>query len=346
MTETDLPIVSIIIPCRNEVEFIEKTLRSILENDYPADKLEVLVVDGMSTDGTREVLKKFCTGDGRVSLLDNSKRIVPTALNIGIINAKGKIIIPVSGHAFIAKDFIKESVYQLRTHPEAWCAGGSVRTVGRTYVGKAIAAAMSSPVGVGNAMWRRGNYEGFVDTLAFGAYWRWAFDKIGLFDETLVRNQDDDFNFRLILSGGKLFMSHKISSKYYARGSLYNVWRQYFQYGFWRTRTLQKHGKPATLRQIAPLFLISFLLILALAGFISRSFWWILSFTLLIYCLGLVYGSIQVAKQVRWKYCLLAPIVFVLLHFGYGFGCMWGIVRFILLRGWGMRRVDEFKLSR
>lgn len=346
MTETGLPMVSIIIPCRNEAEFIEKTLQSILENDYPTDKLEVLVADGMSTDGTREILQKFCAEDGRVSLLDNSKRIVPTALNTGITHSKGQIVIFVSGHAVVARDFVSQAFQVLQEHPDAWCVGGSIETISTTYVGSAIAAAMSSPVGAGNAMFRLGNFEGYVDTVAFPVYWRWVFDKIGLFDETLVRNQDDDFNFRLILSGGKIFMSQRIKSQYYARSSLYNLCRQYFQYGFWRTRTMQKHRRPAVFRQVVPLLFVSSLIVLTLAGILWRGFWWFLAAELFGYALGLVFGAMDVGKKAGWKYAVVAPLVFVILHFSYGLGSLWGIVRFVLLRGWGMRRVDEFKLSR
>jgi len=174
MTGKEQPLVSVIIPCRNEGDFIEKCIRSVLNSEYPADKIEVLVVDGMSIDGTREIVERLCEQDNRVSLYNNEQKIVPTAMNIGIAAAKGQVIIRVDGHVVVAEDFIKESVRRLQNHPEAWCVGGPIETVSPTYIGKAIAVAMSSPVGVGNAMFRLGNYEGFVDTIAFGVYWRWV----------------------------------------------------------------------------------------------------------------------------------------------------------------------------
>ncbi len=346
MPDEQQPLVTILIPCRNEADFIEQCVHSVLDSDYPADKIEVLVLDGMSTDGTRDILARLCNEDSRVSLYENAQKIVPTALNTGILNAKGEVIIPVSGHATVAKDFIRESVRQLQAHREAWCAGGAVETVNPRYFGRAVAAAMSSPVGVGNAMWRLGNYEGFVDTVAFGAYWRWVFDKVGLFDEELVRNQDDEFNLRIVLAGGKIWMSKSIKSKYFSRGSLGKLWRQYFQYGFWRISTLQKHKRPATIRQLVPLLFTLSLGTLALAGLFKPIAWKLLSVELVLYVLVLLVGAVGVGARAGWRYALPAPLVFVILHLAYGLGCMWGIIRFIVLRGWMMKTPEEAKLSR
>lgn len=346
MTDEALPFVSIIMPIRNEADFIERAIRSILDNDYPIDRIEVLVVDGMSTDGTRDTVQQLCKQDNRVSLYDNKRKVVPSALNIGIGNSKGQILIPVSGHAEVANNFIKQSVQQLQENPEVWCAGGPVETVSTTYIGKAIATALTSPVGIGNAMWRLGNYEGYVDTLAFGAYWRWVFDKIGLFDEELVRNQDDEFNLRVILAGGKIWMSKSIQSTYFSRGSLSKLWKQYFQYGFWRIRTLQKHYRPGAVRRLVPLLFVISFIILILAGFFWYRFWWLLLIELTLYVIGLVYGSVDVGRKSGWQYAPLAPVVFAILHFAYGFGAMWGVIRFVIFKGRGMRKPEDMPLSR
>ena len=342
----DFPTVSIIIPIRNEAEFIEQAIRSILDNDYPADRMEILIVDGMSDDGTREIVKELSQADSRVKLLDNPRRIVPTAMNIGLRTAIGDLFIRVDGHAKISPDFISKSIQCLRGHPEAWVVGGHIETVADSYVGRAIASAMRSLIGVGYSRFRLGDYEGWVDTLAFGTHYKWILDNIGYFDEELVRNQDDEFNLRIILAGGKIWMSKSIRSKYFSRGSLGKLWRQYFQYGFWRIRTLQKHGKPATLRQVVPLLFVSSLIVLGLAGFVSQIFWWMLAATAGIYLLGLTYGTIHVGKQAGWRYSFLAPLVFAILHFAYGFGCLWGLVRFILFRGCFMTKPSDAKLSR
>jgi glycosyltransferase involved in cell wall biosynthesis len=289
MTGEEQPLVSVIVPCRDEGDFIEKCIRSVLNSEYQADKIEVLVVDGMSIDGTRKIVERLCEQDNRVSLYNNEQKIVPTAMNIGIAAAKGQVIIRVDGHVVVAEDFIKENVRQLQNHPEAWCVGGPIETVSPTYIGRAIAAAMSSPVGVGNAMFRLGNYEGFVDTIAFGAYWRWVFDRIGLFDEELVRHQDDELNLRLIRGGGKIFMTPKIRSRYYPRSTLRKLWRQYYQYGFWRIKTMQMYGRPAVSRQSIPLLFVSSLGLLGLVGIFWKVTWWLLGAEFaLLYVLGLL----------------------------------------------------------
>jgi len=346
MVDESLPFVSIIMPIRNEADFIERAIRSILDNDYPVDRIEVLVVDGMSDDGTREIVEKLSKSDSRVKMLDNPRRIVSTALNIGLRAARGDLFVRVDGHAKIAPDFIRKSIQCLCDHPDAWVVGGYIETIADGYIGQAIASAMRSPIAVGNSRFRLGNYEGWVDTLAFGTHHKWILDRIGYFDEELVRNQDDEFNLRIILAGGKIWMSKSIRSEYFSRGSLRKLWRQYFQYGFWRIRTLQKHRRPATIRQVIPLLFVLSLVILGLAGFLLKFFWWLLLAEAAFYVLGLAIGSIDVGRKACWKYALLAPLVFAILHFGYGVGSLWGFIRFVVLRGKAMQKPEDVKLSR
>ena len=343
---TNLPFVSIIMPIRNEADFIERAIKSILDNDYPAEKTEILVVDGMSNDGTRQIVQKLMQADARITMLDNPTRIVPTAMNIGLKAAQGELFIRIDGHAEIPKDFITKSVWCLAEHPDAWVAGGPIKTVADTCIGRAIAAAMRSPIGVGNSRFRLGDYEGWVDTLAFGAHHKWVVDKIGDFDEELVRNQDDEFNLRITLAGGKIWMSKNIQSTYFSRGSLGRLWRQYFQYGFWRIRTLQKHKKPAGIRQIVPLAFVLALLLLGPAGLFWRPFLAVFTAEVVLYALALLIGALDVGRKSGWRYTPVAPLIFALLHFAYGFGSLWGAVRFCLLAGRGMKKPEELQMSR
>jgi len=339
--------VSFLVVVRNEEHYIEQCLMSILNQTFDPKRYEIIVVDGMSADRTREIVQRLIDEhqDYQIRLLDNPQKILAAGWNLGIKESKGQIIIRIDGHSSIDRDFISESVRVLNEHAEAWCVGGPTETINTTYIGRAIAAGMSSPVGVGNAMWRLGNFEGYVDTLAFGAYWRWVFDKIGLFDEDLVRNQDDELNLRIIINGGKIFMTPKIKSKYYSRNDLRKLWRQYFQYGFWRSRTIQKHRRPAVLRQVLPLLFVSSLVVLGLAGVFCKIALWLLGIEVAIYALGLLYGALDVGRKAGWKYALLAPIVFAILHFAYGLGSLWGIVRFVLLEGRFMPKPSDFKPS-
>lgn len=343
---TELPFVSIIMPIRNEADFIEGAIRSILDNDYPAEKMEILVVDGISDDGTKEIVQRLSVSDGRVKLLHNKRKIVPVAMNIGLKASQGDLFIRIDGHAKIPPDFIIKSVQCLREHPEAWVAGGNIKTVANSYTGQAIAAAMQSPIGVGNARFRLGSYEGWVDTLAFGTHYKWIVDKVGYFDEELVRNQDDEFNLRVILAGGKIWMSKSIQSTYFSRGSLSKLWRQYFQYGFWRIRTLQKHKRPASLRQLVPLLFVSSLFVFGITGLLWRPFWIILIIESALYISGLAAGSLDVGRKSGWRYSPVAPLIFVILHFAYGLGSLWGIVRFSILKGLGMKKPEQMQMSR
>jgi glycosyltransferase involved in cell wall biosynthesis len=342
----DSPFVTIIMPIRNEADFIERAIRSVLDNDYPAERMEILVVDGMSDDGTREIVTRLSKADSRVMILDNPKRITPAAMNIGLKAARGELFIRVDGHVEIPTDFVSKSIRSLHEHPQAWVAGGYIKTVADSFAGKAIAAALQSPIGVGNSRFRLGDYEGWVDTLAFGVHHKWVVDRIGYFDEELVRNQDDEFNLRIILAGGKIWMSKAIQSTYFSRGSLCKLWKQYFQYGFWRTRTLQKHKRPASLRQLVPLLFVLSMLSLGLAGFLWKPFWIILIIEAALYVLALLIGALEVGRKSGWRYAPLAPVVFAILHFAYGLGSLWGIVRFSILKASGLKKPEQMQMSR
>lgn len=340
------PFVSIIMPIRNEADFIERAITSVLNSDYPAEKMEILVVDGMSDDGTRDIVRELSQVDDRVKLLDNPKGIVSTAMNTGIRAAQGDLFIRIDGHAEIPSHFVTRSIECLGEHRDAWVVGGYIETTANHFMGQAIASAMRSPVGVGNSRFRLGHYEGWVDTLAFGTHHKWVVDKIGYFDEELVRNQDDEFNLRLILAGGKIWMSKSIRSTYFSRASLSKLWRQYFQYGFWRTRTMQKHRMPASYRQLVPLIFVSSLVLLALAGLLWKGFWILLTAEAALYLLTLLLGALDVGRRSGWQVAPAAMLVFTILHFAYGLGSLWGVVRFCILKGWRIKKPEQMQMSR
>ncbi len=346
MVDESLPFVSIIMPIRNETIFIERAVKSILHQDWPAEKMEILAVDGMSNDGTREIVEELCQADHRIKMLDNPRRIVPTGINIGLKTMQGDLFVRVDGHAEVAPDFLRKSIQCLREHPDAWVVGGHIETTANNYTGQAIASTMRSWVGVGNSRFRLGDYEGWVDTLAFGTHHKWIVDKIGYFDEELVRNQDDEFNMRINLAGGKIWMSKSIQSKYFSRGSLGKLWRQYFQYGFWRIRTLQKHRRPATFRQLVPLLFVLSLLVWGFAGFFWRQFWILLAIEAIIYVMGLLAGTLDIVRKSGWQFAPLAPLVFAILHFGYGLGSLYGIIKFLIFKGYGIKKPEQMQMSR
>jgi cellulose synthase/poly-beta-1,6-N-acetylglucosamine synthase-like glycosyltransferase len=335
------PSVSIILPVRNEARYIQRSLDAVAAQDYPHDKMQVLIVDGMSDDGTRELVLQWSERSiastacpepvegfkrSNVELIDNPQRIVPTALNRGLGVAHGEIIIRVDGHAVIAKDYVRRCVEKLE-RVDADCVGGAIRTIGETWVAQAIAIAQSTPFGVGNAAFRYAEGGQYVDTLAFGAYRRRVFQRIGLFDEELVRNQDDEFNYRLIRSGGKIWLDPAIHSTYYSRASLTSLWRQYFGYGFWKVRVIRKHGRPASWRHLVPAAFVSALFLLAGISLVSGSPLWFIVIALP-YGLATCGVTLALAARKGWRYAPLLPLVFLTMHFAYGTGFLFGLAQF------------------
>ena len=281
----------------------------------------------MSTDSTRKIVAGLCNKYENMQLLDNPYKTAPYALNIGIRHAKGNVIIRVDGHATIARDYLHQCVHYL-SQTNAECVGGVIYSVNTTYIGRAIALAMSNSFGVGNARFRTSGKEGFVDCLAFGAYRREVFDKIGLFDEEFVRCQDDDFNYRLRQYGGKIFFTPKITAYYYPKPNLKKLWRQYFYYGYWKIRVLQKHLKRMQVRQFVPPAFVIALITTGLAGMVSNIFLVLFLITITSYVLTSFLTSIIISLKNKTRYLPILPLVFSILHFSYGLGFMVGLFRF------------------
>ena len=227
-------IISTIIPCREEESFIGKCLDSIVRQDYPKDLTEIFVVDGMSTDKTREIIDKYTSMYPYVNLLNNSKGVVPTALNIGIKKAKGEYIIRMDAHTEYAYDYVSKCVEWLNKTGVENVGGPIISKPGSdTLVARAIALATSNVFGVGNSKFRTSLNSGYVDTVTFGAWPKRVFEEIGLFDERLIRNQDIELNARIRKAGGKIFLTPEIKSYYYCREDLKGLWKQNFQNGKW-----------------------------------------------------------------------------------------------------------------
>jgi glycosyltransferase involved in cell wall biosynthesis len=324
--EQDTPLVSIIMPVYNEAGFIGRTLASIFAQDYPHDRLEVLVADGGSKDGTREIIAETLEEpwDIPAVVIGNPARIVPTGLNALLAQARGEIIIRIDGHCEITPGFVRENVAILAEHPEAWSVGGPIVHEGCSPQGKAIALAMSHPLGVGNAYHRMAGYEGYGEGAQFPAFRRWVFDRVGTFDERLVRNQDDEFNYRLNQAGGRVFISPRVKYRYYVRERLSQLFRQYFQYAFWRIPVIKKHQKPTTLRQIVPP-----LFFLAVAVFFLYGAWgqdWGLALALpLIYGGILAVSTITLIPKAGWAVSLRVPPAIVVMHLAYALGLYYGL---------------------
>lgn len=322
------PQVSLLLPIRNEALYIPRCLEALQKQDYPVKQLEVIVIDGQSTDGTQEIVLGFGLHFPNLQLLDNPYRIVPFAMNQALHKSQGEIIIRIDGHCEIAPDYVSRCVAHLQTN-EADCVGGPIETIGENPLAQAIAIGMSSKFGVGGSAFRTvKDQKMFVDTVAFPAFTRQAIEKTGLFDEELVRNQDDEYSYRLRKWGGKILLAPDIKSKYYSRSSLRSLWRQYFQYGYWKVRVLQKHPRQMSLRQfVPPAFVASLGLALLVALFSSLGRWWLV-LELGLYFIANLSASIWTASKRGWKYLPLLPIIFAILHISYGAGFLLGLVKF------------------
>lgn len=319
------PPVTVIIPLRNEAKYIERCLHAIQSQDYPAEQVEILVVDGLSDDGTREIIAQTAESDPRIRLLDNPQRIVPTGMNIGIRQAQGDIIVRVDGRCIIAPDYVRQCV-ELLQYNNVQNVGGSQQPVGDDFLTQTIALASTSPFGAGPATFRQATKETLADTVYLGAYPKQALLEIGLYDEEMVRNQDYELNYRLIKSGGKILYSPLIKSVYYGRSSIKSLWKQYFQYGFWKTRTLQKHPESLKWRQlVAPAFVFSLI-----SGIVFSPFKWgrrWLAAAAGSYALASLFVSAKIARKSGWKYLPQLPLIFGAMHLGWGSGFLVGFAK-------------------
>lgn len=317
------------MPVRNEAGFIGSSLGAVLAQDYPRDRVEIFIADGMSTDGTREVIERLTRDypDTDLLVLDNISQVVATGLNRALQQAKGEVIIRVDGHTIIAPDYIRECVAALH-RSGAENVGGRMDAVSNTRFGQAAALATSSPFGVGGGRFHYSNSEEFVDTVYMGAWPREVFRLIGLFDEEMVRNQDDELNYRLRAQGGKILLSPRIRSQYYNRTSPRALWHQYFQYGYWKVRVMQKHPRQMRLGQFMPAFFIVILTISTLLLTLSVAGKYLFGLVVGFYLIANLSASIVAFKRNNWQVLSLLPIAFGTLHLAYGSGFLVGLVRF------------------
>lgn len=328
---TVTPDVSVVIPCRNERDHIERCVRSILAQERPPGGFEVIVADGMSNDGTREILEHLAHENPSLRVIDNPARIVSTGLNAAIKVAKGNVIIRIDAHTEYAPDYVRQCVHTLR-ETNSDNVGGSWTAQGDGLLSGAIAAAFQSPFAVGGARGHNTAYEGIVDTVYLGCWPRDVFDRIGLFDEGLVRNQDDEFNLRLTRAGGKIWQSPRIKSWYRPRASLRALFRQYTQYGYWKVRVIQKHRVPASIRHLVPGCFVLLLLALPLTALMWSAALWIWLGMAGTYTACNLAASLVTAARSKVEFVLVLPFVFVCYHVAYGYGFLRGVFDFIVLR--------------
>ncbi len=326
------------MPVRNEAAFIARSVGAVVSQDYPLDRMEILIADGGSTDETRKVIEHLKQTHRRVSitLLENPGKIVATGLNLALRQAKGEIIVRVDGHCEVAPDYVRRCVSHL-LQGDVNAVGGPVETIGESITAKAIATAMSSRFGVGGSAFRIANSgTRLTDTVAFPAYMRSVVDRAGPFDEELVRNQDDEYNYRLRKLGVKILLASDIRSRYYSRATLAGLGSQYFQYGYWKVRVMQKHPRQMQLRQFVPPLFVAGLLIGLLLMPLFPTVRYLTALVLSLYAVATIFASILAARKGSWQLLPLLPISFATLHLAYGAGFLFGVMRF-----WNRWRVSQ-----
>jgi len=322
--------VSVIIPCRNERNYIGNLLENIVAQTHPKEDMEVFVVDGMSDDGTREIVEKYERRYGYITLVDNEERVVPHALNRGIRLAKGENIIIMGAHSVYPNDYISRLLHwQQKLNADNVGGIAEAMPVSQTPAARAVAIVLAHPFGVGNAWFRIGAKEPReVDTVPFGCYKREVFDNIGLFDEDLIRNQDDEFNMRLKRKGGKIFIVPEIRIVYYPREKIGQLWRMYHQYGLFKPLIMVKTGAPSNLRQFAPPLFVLFPAVLAALGAAWLPLFYAACAVVGMYCIVNLYFSFRLALRNGIRLFFPLCCCFATVHYGYGTGYLRGIVRF------------------
>lgn len=319
------PFLSVVVPLRNEEKTLVECLTAIAALRWPVERMEVLLVEGGSRDRTRAIAGEWCARDPRFRLLDNPGGLVPAALNRGIAAARGAIVVRIDAHTLPDSDYLERSVAALE-ETGAWCAGGPMLARGTTPVGEAVALAMRHPFGAGPARFRSARRREAVDTVYLGAFPRHALERVGAFDERLVRNQDYEMNWRIRRAGGTVVVDPAIRSTYLTRPSFGQVARQYHDYGFWKRRMLRLHPRSLRPRQlVAPAFVLGLLLaagaaIAAAAGLLPAAAAWALPGLAGLYAAAALGVSASLAARHGARHLLRLPAVLATMHLAWGWG--------------------------
>lgn len=322
--------ISVIIPIYNEEKYIDDCITSMLEQDYPKDSMEWFFVDGMSKDTTREILGEYQNRyPALIHVLDNPNKTVPYAMNIGIQAAKGEYIIRLDAHAEYAEDYFSKCI-EILERTGADNVGGVLETKAKNPKGRVIAKMLSSKFGVGDAQFRTNGSDGYVDTVPFGAFRREVFEKVGLYDERLTRNQDSELNYRIIQNGGKIFLSREIHLAYYCRDTVKELVRMATMNGKWNIITSKLCPGSMRLRHFIPCLFVLSLIGLPFLGLFWSPFWWLLVVELLIYLVLDVMFSVKASTVIGDFFKLIG--LFPLFHISYGWGSIVGICKILLNR--------------
>ncbi|HEV2117513.1 MAG TPA: glycosyltransferase family 2 protein [Terriglobales bacterium] len=312
------PVVSVIIPMRNEQLFIEGCLRSLLQQDCTLP-YEIIVVDGRSTDHSREIVRRMEAEHDKIRLLHNPAGIVPTAMNLGISEARGEFIVRADAHSSYPSHYLQTCI-ELLNSTQADNVGGQAVTVpaGAGLGARLVAALLTSPFGVGNSYFRTATCEGYVDTVPFGAFRKELFNRIGLFDETLGRNEDNELNARILKAGGKVYLSSRLAFSYFPANSFLKLLAQTYRSARWHMFTVHRQNGSMRARHFVPAAFTAALLVLLALSFDSRVFLLILALLLAVYLLAATYFAVKASAGLSWQVAVMMPPAFLAFHLTYG----------------------------
>jgi len=325
------PLVTVIMPARNEAAFIERSLTSAVAQDYPLSRMEVLVCDGMSDDGTRHVVEELGRRSPIIRLVDNPGRTAPCAFNVGTKAAHGSLIIIMGAHTTYPPDYVRLCVETSR-RTGADLVGGTAVTLtrGEGFAGRLVQALTTHRFGVGNAEFRLGAREGPADTVPYGCYRREVFDRLGWFDERLTRNQDYEFSRRILAAGGKIWCNPAIQTRYYSQATLSGLFRQAFATGKWNPWMWFVAPYSFAPRHVVPgLFVLSLLVVLGSSFIVHRS-WIGLAAIMVPYVVLALVAAFQQGRRYGFGLALPQPALFIAYHVSYGLGTLWGAVRLLV----------------
>ena len=333
----DLPFVSVIVPCYNEEATIRKLLEALRSQTYPLAKMEVVVSDGLSTDATRDVIAAFQKehNDLSVRVVENQARTIPSGVNQAIRESRGEIIVRLDAHSMPIPEYVERCVAAHRSGLGDNVGGvWEIRPVAETWIAESISFAAAHPLGVGDAMYRLNAKPGAVDTVPFGSFRRELIQKIGAFDETLLANEDYEFNTRVRESGGTVWLDPSIRSVYFSRSTLGKLAAQYWRYGFWKFKMLKRYPHTLRWRQaLPPVFVLSLLALIVL------SLWWFIARTLLgaqvfVYFFVLGLASVRLAIKTRKGFLIWGlPLAIATMHIAWGAGFLWSGISSLFKNG-------------
>jgi len=333
MTNPLRPGVSVIVPCRNERGAIDTFMANVRAQEAVPGGMEVLIADGRSNDGTREILENLSRQDSRVVLIDNPGLTVSAGLNLAIRRARGLCVARMDVHSEYAPDYLRRCLEELE-RTGAGNVGGPALTRADGFFQRANAAAYGSAFAVGGARFHDACFEGPVDTVPYGCWRKQTLEDLGGFDEALVRNQDDELNLRLIRQGGTIWQTPRIRSWYRPRNNAIGLFRQYFQYGYWKVHVIRKHRLPGSLRHLVPALTVAAGLLLLVASVMVPTAAMVLALCVLAYlAIGLVASVITCRRLGQWRLLPVLPFVFAIYHFSYGLGFLRALADLALRRG-------------